>query len=210
MSWMKQGLVYCRPFIARIPLFGRLYEVPEHAIRQACYETLTTVLFATMPFWILPALGHFIFNPKPSVGDGLEDGEGLIYAAALLGPLFYVLTRRYGKWALRWSGRETLAGALSVSFPYGTLFAAITAFTCVISGFAFAVLQRESTVTEIDPGGIQTLSWILVLGSTVIFFLITAYRNMLDDLDANRAEVVIEEQPKSEDAFLGDWLRTKR
>jgi hypothetical protein len=86
-----------KSFATRIPLIGRLGEVPREGIQQALYETLTTILFATMPFWILPVLGFFMFRPKPSLSDAFKNGEGLVYAAALLGPLFYVLTKRYGR-----------------------------------------------------------------------------------------------------------------
>lgn len=195
---------------ARIPLLGRLREVPREGLLQALYETLTTILFATMPFWILPVLGYFMFTPKPSLDEAFKNGEGLVYAAVLLGPLFYVLTKRYGRWALRRADRERNASALSMSFPYGTAFVAITALTCVISGFAFALLRRGLASPDINRPGIETLSWILVIGSTVIFFLITAYRNMLDDLASNKAESVIEEQPRGEDAFLSGWLGAKQ
>lgn len=208
---LMNGLGQCARWIcARIPLLGRLNEVPRAGLQQALYETLTTILFATMPFWILPVLGSFMFTPKPTFGEAFKNGEGLVYAAVLLGPLFYVLTKRYGRWALRRADRARNANALSMSFPYGTAFVAITALTCVISGFAFALLRRGLTSSDINRSGIETLSWILVIGATAIFFLITAYRNMLDDLAANRAESVIEEQPRGEDAFLGKWLGAKQ
>lgn len=210
MGWLRTGLSFLGMMFGHIPLFGRLREVPKEAVQQACYETLTTVFFATMPFWILPALGYFMFNPKPSIDEAFKNGEGLVYAAVLLGPLFYVLTRRYGRWALRRADRAKLASALTVSFPYGTAFVAITAFTCVISGFAFALHRRGLSDPDIDRPGIETLSWILVITSTAVFFLITAYRNMLDDLANNKAETVIEEQPRSEEAFLGKWLGAKQ
>lgn len=199
-----------KSFATRIPLIGRLGEVPREGIQQALYETLTTILFATMPFWILPVLGFFMFRPKPSLSDAFKNGEGLVYAAALLGPLFYVLTKRYGRWALRRADRERQLASLSMSFPYGTSFVTITALTCVISGFAFALLRRGLSSPDIDRQGIETLSWVLVGGATLIFFLITAYRNMLDDLASNKADSVIEEQPRSEDAFLGKWLGAKQ
>jgi hypothetical protein len=113
---------FAKSVALRIPLFSRLREVPQEGVQQAFYETLTTILFATMPFWILPFLGFFMFTPKPSLGEAFKNGEGLIYAAVLLGPLFYVLTKRYGRWAIKQADRERQASALSMSFPYGTAF----------------------------------------------------------------------------------------
>ena len=154
---------YTRLLAASIPLLGRLHEVSVEGLKQALYETCTTIVFATMPFWILPAVGHYAFNPKPSVDEGFRDGGGLIYASVLLGPLFYVLTKRYGRWAIRRISQKHVVNALSMSFPYGTLFIAIIAFTCVISGFAFALLYKGLTAADIDQPGIQTLSWVLVI-----------------------------------------------
>ena len=80
----------------------------------------------------------------------------------------------------------------------------------MVSGFAFALLRQGLDKPGINQTGIETLSWILVFGATLIFFLITAYRNMLDDLAVNKAESVIEAQPRSEGAFLDKWLGEKQ
>lgn len=202
VSWLKAGA-------RRVPLFGRLREVPREGLQQAFYETATTILFATMPFWILPVLGAFMFTPKPGFDEAFKNGEGLVYAAVLLGPLFYVLTKRYGNWTLRREGKRVNTNRLTVSFPYGTAFVAITAFTCVISGFTFSLIKRGINTPDVNRAGIQSLSWMLVIFSTVMFFLITSYRNMLDDLANNKADTIIEEQPRGETAFLDSWLGAK-
>lgn len=85
----------------RVPLLGRLGEVPNEAKKNALYETFTTTLFATMPFWILPVLGFFIYTPRPGLDEGFQKGEGLIYASTLLGPLIFIITKRYGRISLR-------------------------------------------------------------------------------------------------------------
>lgn len=194
----------------RIPLVGRLGEVSTESCRQALSETITTTLFATVPFWLLPVLGYFIFRPRPLFTDTLRHGEGLIYASVLLGPLVYVITRRYGRFNLVFSEKKTVASPLTMSFPYGGTFVIVTAFTCLIAGVSFALLQRTG---PIDPGlyqqGVGLLSCILIFGATLIFFLVAAYSNMLDDLEKNTTEMVVEEQPRQEDEFVSGWLGSK-
>lgn len=189
-----------------LPLVGRLGEVPSSERRQALYETLTTTLFATMPFWVLPVLGYFMYKPKPAFDEALQRGEGLIYAAALLGPLVYVLTRRYGKFNLVSSERK-IASPLTMSFPYGGLFVTITALSCAVAGFVFASMQRSGS--GIDQDGVRILSWVMIIGATVIFFLVTAYSNMLDGLEKEKGEMLVEEQPKQENQFLNAWMEAK-
>ena len=164
-----------------------------------------------MPFWILPTLGWFMFEPRPAFDEALQRGEGLVFASVLLGPLVYVLTKRYGRFNLRFKDLKLQTSPLTISFPYGGAFVVITALTCAISGFAFAVLRSERPLSpSLNYEGIQFFSWVLMIGATLVFFLVTAYRNMLDDLERNKSEALVEEQPKEEAEFFNKWLDTKK
>jgi drug/metabolite transporter (DMT)-like permease len=210
MKGNGQGVYAFLTKVARkIPLVGRLREVPGPARLQAFYETLTTTVFATMPFWVLPALGYFMFKPKPDWDEALQRGEGLVYASALLGPLVYVITKRYGRFNLLKGGDTTASNPLSMSFPYGGAFVTITALTCAIAGFAFAIQSSGKGSAPTDQNGMIALSWILIIMSTSIFFLVTAYSNMLDDLVTDKSSKIVEDQPRQEEQFLGDWLESK-
>lgn len=195
---------------ARVPLVGRLNEVGGDGLKQAAYETLTTLLFATMPFWILPTLGHFLFQPPPSFNEAFQRGEGLVFAAGLLGPLVYIITKRYGRFNLRFLSANVPSSPLSMSFPYGGLFVTITALTCAIAGFAFALLNRPNVAADgINHEGLISLSWIIMVGASAIFFLVTAYRNLLDEIEREKAERVVDEQPRQERNFVAAWLEAK-
>ncbi|MBJ7441533.1 MAG: hypothetical protein JHD35_21300 [Sphingopyxis sp.] len=196
--------------LARVPLLGRLAEVGAEGIKQAIFETLTTLLFATMPFWILPSLGYYLFAPPPKLSEALQKGEGLVFAAGLLGPLVYVITKRYGRFNWRFLSPDSPSRPLSMSFPYGGLFVIITALTCAIAGFTFAIMNRPAaSIAGLNKAGLVNLSWLLMIGAAVIFFLVTAYRNMLDELERDKADKVVEEQPRQENAFLANWLSAK-
>lgn len=51
--------------IAKLPLFGKLREVPPEARIQAFYETLTTTIFATMPFGYFPSWAGSFSSQSP-------------------------------------------------------------------------------------------------------------------------------------------------
>jgi hypothetical protein len=207
---MSLAIKLWRWIFAKIPLFGRLAEVGMEGLKQAAFETLTTLLFATMPFWMLPALGRFLFPQPPKFDEALQKGEGLVFAAVLLGPLVYVITKRYGRFNLRFLASNAPARPLSMSFPYGGVFVTITALTCAIAGFAFAMTNRRpASAGGLNQDGLLNLSWLLMIGAAAIFFLVTAYRNLLDDLERNNADRVVEEQPRQERDFLASWLGAK-
>jgi hypothetical protein len=54
-----------------------------------------------MPLWIMPLLGPILFQTDLSffghVEKSIDEGELFIYSAALLGPLIFIITRRYGE-----------------------------------------------------------------------------------------------------------------
>ncbi len=160
-----------------------------------------------MPFWILPTLGSFIFPSKPELGEIIRKGEGLVYASAILGPLVYVLTRRYGRFSFYF--KKPIQSTLSISFPYGGMFVLVTAVACTVSGFSFAVLRTgEKTTQPYDEHGITVLSWLLMACATGVFYLVAAYRNMLDELE-RQPEVIVSEQSKQTDEFSEQWQREK-
>lgn len=193
-------------WLCSMPPFGKLSVVSREAKLQAFFETATTTIFATMPFWILPTLGSFLFSPRPELNKSFSSGEGLIYASVLLGPLIYVLTRRYGRFSFPF--KKPIRSPLSISFPYGGAFVLITAFACFVSGFSFAALKTPSHAA-FNTDGILLLSYILMICATVVFYLVTAYRNMLEELE-KKPEVLVTEQPEQENKFVDDWMAAKQ
>ena len=193
--------------IRLIPLMGRISEVSNEAKKQAFFETATTTVFASMPFWLLPLLGYFLFTTSPRICRWAPSRRGTNLCFGLVGSVSIVITKRYGRFNVKHG--ETLT-PLSISFPYGGLFLIITALTCCIAGFTFALAKgADLPQTAMDRGGAQALSWMLMGGATIIFFLITSYSNMLEELEENRAETIIQEQPREETDFLKNWLDNK-
>jgi hypothetical protein len=175
-------------------------------LMNALYEVSSATFFATMPLWFLPTIGRFFFAGPTSLSDALKTGELFIYSAALSGPLVYIITKRYGEFS-PWKKPGGPSFPLTISFPYGGLFVTFSAVMCIVSGFAFAILQNPVFETEADlarfnPSGIISLStWCFWL-STAVLYCVTAYKNMLEQ--AGRAAA------GEEDKFVDAWLEQKQ
>lgn len=76
-------------------------------------------------------------------------------------------------------------------------------------GFRFALQSASASAAVTDRRGILTLSWALMIGSTIVFFLVTCYSNMLDDLVKDSGSRVVAAQPRQEGEFLSSWLEGK-
>jgi hypothetical protein len=148
-----------------------------------------------------------LFTTTASINDAVKTGELFIYAAALSGPLVYVITKRYGTFSMDYGVRKLHKYPLSISFPYGGLFVGIALIMCIISGFTFTVLKNPSFSTpedlkRINFDGIIALSWLSFVVSTIILFCVTAYRNMLDNMSKGS-------QRKQEEDFFDEWKAGK-
>ncbi|MFL6731530.1 MAG: hypothetical protein ACJ8EP_04230, partial [Sphingomicrobium sp.] len=93
---MVERIGFLWNLISRLPLLGRLKEVPADALKEARDEVLTTTLFAAMPFWF-PLIAYLVMTEAPAALEPLHKGELLIYSASLVGPLTYIITKRYGR-----------------------------------------------------------------------------------------------------------------
>src|SRR5687768_7451751 len=84
-----------------IPFSREFHKCSRSDFRQAWVELCITTFFSTMPLWIMPVLGPIIFQTDISFVEHLlstiRGGELFVYCAALLGPLIYIITRRYGE-----------------------------------------------------------------------------------------------------------------
>lgn len=180
-----------------IPIIGEP-NCPYEAIKSALYEVIISTIFATVPVWFLPVFGLFFLKNPTTVSEAVRTGELFIYSTALAGPLLYTITKRYGDYSIK---RGLL---LTISFPHGILFVCSTAFMCLLSGFAFTLLKNPQISTgdggsQLNHSGIVLLSWLILFISTLIFFCVTTYKNMLDG-------AVRDGFPKQTDEFVDAWM----
>jgi hypothetical protein len=196
------------------PLVGRLAEVPKDSLREARDEIASATFFGTMPFWFLPIVGWFIFLQHPSVWTSIKNGELFIYAASLVGPLAYIITKRHGRFKVpkRDDGDEETP--LSYPFPYGRSSSYLACIICVLSGAIFSIQRMRDTevfskVAFINEGGLVWLSVIVFLLSSLLLFCVIAYRNMLESLDRKHSDIITNSLPTQEQTLFEEWLERK-
>lgn len=98
-----QGLLARHPWrwaLYLVPFTYEFHKCSFDDFREAWIELLVMTFFSTMPLWIMAILGPVIFQTDISFTDQLlstiSGGELFVYCAALIGPLIYIITRRYG------------------------------------------------------------------------------------------------------------------
>ena len=160
-----------------------------------------------MPLWFLPVLGSWFFKRPVTIDDAIDSGELFIYAAAVAGPLVYVITKRYGEFEAKPAGATGVPLKLTISFPYGGLFVGVSAFMCILAGFAFTVLKNPvfadaGKLGLLNYNGIKDASWFAASFATLMVYLVTAYKNSL--------ETVSRTQARQEQAFVEDWIGHKQ
>lgn len=195
--------------IRRLPLVDRLYEVPADSIREARSEILMTTIFATMPFWF-PIIGLLILNDPPSLLEGIRNGELLIYAATLVGPLAYIITKRYGNYVVRGEADDQQDLPLSHPFPNGRMSVTVAMIICIISGIVVTLQKVQGSsllngIKLINTTGLAVASIILFILSTILLFCVSAYRNFIEHLSQDQSRQISRAQPDGEDNLARQW-----
>jgi hypothetical protein len=155
-----------------------------HNFRDALTELAVTTLFTTMPLWIMPAVGPLIFKTDASFLQHListiSSGELFVYCAALVGPLVYIITKRYGEII-----SEGQRFSLTIAFPRGISFVLVSAVICIFAGFAFGTMKNPALVpvsgVVLNSNGIFWTSIFIYLLSLYCVFSASVYRNALSD-----------------------------
>jgi hypothetical protein len=173
------------------------YKCSIRDFKEATIELVITTFFSTMPLWIMPLIGPLIFETHLSFYDHLlstiRSGELFVYCAALVGPLVYIITRRYGE-----ISNENNKFSLMIAFPHGMLFVLVSALICIFAGFAFGLMKnplfeaKESGIAFNLTGVFWTSIFVYLL-SLYCVFSASAYRNALTEF--------VKDNPIDEDTF---------
>jgi hypothetical protein len=159
----------------KLPLIGDVVQCTLEDYVDAIKELLTILFFSFMPIWL--GLLFASISAKGTI-DGfvktfLNSGEALLISAGLVGPLIYVLTKKYGD----------LPRSLTMRFPQGWFFTLSIFAICVIAGAVFGAERGMAPQTIADQSrstGGELLSKVMLIASIVIVFLVSAIRNHLD------------------------------
>jgi hypothetical protein len=147
---------------------------------EAAKELLVLIVFAGMPIWLglmISAVSKGDKTVSSFLHEFFASGDALLISAALVGPLIYVITRKYGD----------LPESLTIRFPQGWLFVVIITIICIIA----AALFGFDRVFKPDPGGggrssvfdeksMRAFSFGVLFLSISIVYLVGVLRNYLE------------------------------
>jgi|HubBroStandDraft_6_1064221.scaffolds.fasta_scaffold554790_2 hypothetical protein len=199
-----QGLLARHPWrwaLYLVPFTYEFHKCSFDDFREAWIELLVMTFFSTMPLWIMAILGPVIFQTDISFTDQLlstiSGGELFVYCAALIGPLIYIITRRYGE-----TSQDQQRFSVVIAFPHGLTFVLFSALICVLAGIIFSlmknpVLTSHDQVIRFNQSGIFWSSIGVYVFSLYCFFSASAYRNaMAGFMSAGHTD---------EDTFAAAW-----
>jgi|SRR5581483_4575938 hypothetical protein len=183
-----------------IPFAREFYKCSSEDFREAGIELVVMTFFSTMPLWIMAILGPIIFETQISFLQQLlstiRGGELFVYCAALIGPLIYIITRRYGE-----TSGDGSRFSIVIAFPHGLAFVLFSALICVFAGITFSLMKNpvfsESPAITFNFVGIFWLSIAVYIFSLYCFFSASAYRNAMAGF--------MTETHTDEDVFATAW-----
>ncbi len=198
MWYRAKSLAYS--IFSKIPIVGPLPgKCSIRNLLDAFWETASFSIFATMPLWFLPLISHWIFTSNKTIVDQTinlaSDGELFVYSAAALGPLVYIITKKYGEWKLQ------SIHLLTIQFPSGSSFLVFSFAVCIVSGFCYGVVripELKSANLPLDHAGTIRLSFIMFVGALICLFCASAYRNSIE-------EFVRSVKMNNDDEFSKSW-----
>jgi hypothetical protein len=203
----RTGLLW--RILSRLPLLGRLREVPRDALKEARDEVVATTLFAAMPFWF-PLLAYLVMTHPPAALEGLRRGDLLIYSASLVGPLTYIITKRYGRYVAPSDDPDEPDTPLSFPFPYGRSSVALAMVICIISGMVITLekldyLPNTKDLHLIYEPGLAVTSVIVFVVATTLIFCVASYRNFIEGLAHKHSDKINRAQAEDEDRLSRKW-----
>ena len=158
-----------RHWIRSIPLVGPTCDTNLQDHKEALIEVVISVLFATIPIWLVSILLSTT-NPEDSsfvgyLSQNLKDGEVLLLCSALIGPLLYfVFVRSRGM----------------PDFPAARSLMLLTVLILVVSVSLFTLERADHLFGSgkgVDEDSILWWSSIAFGCAVVVLYFATCYRN---------------------------------
>ena len=174
--------------------FRRIAQCNLEDVKLAAIEVAVICISAFVPLWA----GMFFFSLTDQAGSAVSygnsfmiSGEMLLISCAMIGPLIYIVTRKYGKFI----------DPLTIRFPYSTGFSVVIVMIWFISGGIF--ISKKATdlrgIHLFADNAMWDLSFVVTAGAVVILLLATIFRNCMDRADPSGMMRADEEQ------FLRDF-----
>ena len=179
---------WLRWLLTQIPIYGLLLNSSSGSLRAALNDLFITTLFSLLPLWFYPIIARLGFGTPfwSTVKSFVNGGELFIYSAALVGPLIYSITKKYGDNAE--DNAETGVGVFpkiwSIQFPYGTLFVLISILVCCFAAIFFGIMRVNSSANlpiQPDEDMLFVVSGVFYIFTLSCFFCVSVYRLNLEN-----------------------------
>lgn len=174
--------------LTKIPIYGQLLNSPAASIWAALKDLLVTTLFSLLPLWFYPTIVKLSFGSPfwITVNSFISGGEFFIFSAALVGPLIYSITKKYGeeKRSEDNQSEDAFPKIPSIQFPYGVWFVSISVLVCCFAAIFFGILRANNiAILPIQPDEHTLLmtSGGLYLFTLSCFFCVSVYRLNLEN-----------------------------
>lgn len=174
----------------KVPVYGMLFKSSPKALREALTDLVTATLFSLLPLWFYPIISKIAYNTAfwQTVKSFVGGGEFFLYSAALVGPLIFSITRKYGEWQtgddVDVAGGNPFPRRYTIQFPYGIWFVLISVMVLGFAAYFFGILREASHAPsnrQPDSEALLLVSCIMYLFTLSCFYCVSVYRLELDD-----------------------------
>ena len=176
-----------KPYLSKIPIYGKLVYSDKSALRSACAELSLATLFSLLPIWLYPTILRVGFGEPfwQNVASFVENGELFIFSSALVGPLIYSIMKRYGKDEESEDRFGKFPIIKSIQFPYGSLFVLISLFTCLFAAVFFGLMRVNSVYLQfidLDEMSLLSVSIGMYVFTLSCYYCVSVYRLNLENI----------------------------
>lgn len=180
--------------------FLALRKCSASSYSEAGKEIATTLFASLLPIWLGLVITVVLSREGASrelVFDFLTRNEALMVSAALVGPLIYTISRKYGD----------VPKTLTIRFPYGLLFILLAFAICLTAAAMYGLSVAAVTVNDgtvhptneyLDKASFMYLSGLALIMSIAVLFFVSALRN---DMDRPAPQVMVDEMQKFRKAY---------
>ena len=174
--------------ISKVPIYGPLTTSSGAAVRASTVELATTTIFSVFPLWFYPIVTKLVYN-DPLLKNMLafvSSGEFFLYSAAIVGPLIFLITKRYGEFEPADDRTEGFPRKLTIQFPSGYSFIISSILICIFSAFLYGLIRTDDSVsgTSLSDPDTRNLFWASVgiyVFSLSCLFCANVYRINLEN-----------------------------
>lgn len=182
MRWLWLRI---RWLITKVPVYGQLINSERRSLSSAGIELLIATIFSLFPVWLYPIIMMVGFGDPfwQNAETFIENGEFFLFSSALVGPLIYSITKKYGDEKEPDESNYTFPRIRAIQFPYGFWFVIISVLICLFSAVFFGLMRVNSETPlagGLDEATLFSTSVLMYLFTLSCFFCVSVYRLNLE------------------------------